>query len=167
MRLRSVRSSGARIRQGNTDRRAKCRAQCLMVRDMLSVVGIDSEIDFSRKGGGGERALVQKVCDRIVEGYHWWWTPDVKNLLRVHQTRPSRVAADRPSDPMRTIRPGTRSTATARHQTSAPGERLPGGPSTHWKTPPCYAVESGHSLAPQQPLSCAKRLITSMVEDGV
>jgi hypothetical protein len=51
------------------------RAQCLLVRDVLAVAGIDSEIDFSRKGGGGERGLVKKVCDLITEGYDWWWTP--------------------------------------------------------------------------------------------
>ena len=56
-------------------------AQCLMVRDMLSLTGIDSELNCSRKGGGGERALLEKVCELITEGYNWWWTPDVKTCF--------------------------------------------------------------------------------------
>jgi hypothetical protein len=54
---------------------------CLIVRDMLSVLGIDSPIDFSRKGGGGERGLVNKVCDLITKNYDWWWTPDIKSCF--------------------------------------------------------------------------------------
>jgi hypothetical protein len=56
-------------------------AQCLMVRDVLSVMGIDSEFDFTRKGAGGEQALVKRVCDLITDDYNWWWTPDIKNCF--------------------------------------------------------------------------------------
>lgn len=56
-------------------------AQCLMVRDMLSVMGIDSDFDFTRKGAGGELQLVKNVCKDIEEGTHWWWTPDIKNCF--------------------------------------------------------------------------------------
>lgn len=57
------------------------RAQCLIVRDMLSVLSIDSPVDFSRKGGGGEKGLVKEVCDLIMNGYDWWWTPDIKSCF--------------------------------------------------------------------------------------
>jgi hypothetical protein len=56
-------------------------AQCLMVRDILSVMGIDSDFDFTRKGAGGELQLVKNVCNDIEEGTHWWWTPDIKNCF--------------------------------------------------------------------------------------
>ena len=48
---------------------------------MLSVLGIDSDLDFSRKGGGGERGLVRAVSDRIANNYGWWWTPDIKSCF--------------------------------------------------------------------------------------
>ena len=57
------------------------RAQCLMVRDMLSMMNIDSAIDCSKKGGGGEKRLVANVCKDIENETNWWWTPDIKNCF--------------------------------------------------------------------------------------
>jgi hypothetical protein len=56
-------------------------AQRLMIRDMLSVMNIDSDIDFTRKGAGGERALVKAICKDIEQGYNWWWMPDIKDCF--------------------------------------------------------------------------------------
>ncbi len=56
-------------------------AQQLIVRDMLSVMGIDSPFDYTKKGAGGERGLVKNVCSDIEEGYDWLWTPDIKNCF--------------------------------------------------------------------------------------
>jgi hypothetical protein len=56
-------------------------AHCLMVRDMMSMMGIDSPIDFTRKGGGGEQGLTKAICKDIEDGYDWWWTPDIKNCF--------------------------------------------------------------------------------------
>ena len=40
-------------------------AQCLMVRDMLSMMDIDNDFDFTRGGTGGEKQLVRNVCNDI------------------------------------------------------------------------------------------------------
>jgi hypothetical protein len=56
-------------------------AQCLMVRDMLLMMGIDSQIDFTKKGAGGEKQLVMNVCNDIEEGVNWWWMPDIKQCF--------------------------------------------------------------------------------------
>src|SRR5260370_30836013 len=53
----------------------------LIGRDMVSLMGIDSDLDFARRGAGGERALLKKVCDLYVDGYEWWWTPDIKSCF--------------------------------------------------------------------------------------
>lgn len=68
--LRLIRSEGPR----RTARR-------LVIRDMLHVMHVDSEIDYSRKGAGGERAFVGQVCKSIDGGLRWWWTPDIKNYF--------------------------------------------------------------------------------------
>jgi hypothetical protein len=52
-----------------------------MVRDMLSMMGIDSPFDFTRKGAGGERQLVKNICNDIEQGINWWWTPDIKSCF--------------------------------------------------------------------------------------
>ena len=52
-----------------------------MVRDMLSMMGIDSTIDFTRKRGGGEKQLVKTVCNEIEHGINWWWMPDIKKCF--------------------------------------------------------------------------------------
>jgi hypothetical protein len=57
------------------------RAQCLMVRDMLLMMDIDSLIDCTKKGGGGEKRLITNVCKDIENETNWWWTPDVKNCF--------------------------------------------------------------------------------------
>ena len=54
------------------------RAQQLMVRDALLMLGIDSEFDFSKRGEG-ERALIRKISMDIENGYKWWWKPDVQD----------------------------------------------------------------------------------------
>jgi hypothetical protein len=56
-------------------------AQCLMVRDMLLMMDIDSSIDCTKKGGGGEKRLIANVCNDIENETNWWWTPDVKNCF--------------------------------------------------------------------------------------
>ncbi len=57
------------------------RAQAFAVRDVLSVIGIDNDFDFTRKGAKGEKGLVETVCRDIVDGINWWWTPDVRNCF--------------------------------------------------------------------------------------
>ena len=56
-------------------------AQALMLRDVLSAMDIDSKLDFSRKGGGGEKGLIKAICKDIEHEYHWWWTPDIKDCF--------------------------------------------------------------------------------------
>jgi reverse transcriptase-like protein len=56
-------------------------AQALMLRDVLLVMGIDSAIDCTKKGGGGEKGLIKAVCKDIEDEYHWWWTPDIKDCF--------------------------------------------------------------------------------------
>jgi hypothetical protein len=55
-------------------------AQRIVVRDMLAILGTDSEFDYSRRGKG-EKALLTGVCTAIEDGYHYWWTPDVKDCF--------------------------------------------------------------------------------------
>lgn len=57
------------------------RAQSLMVRDVLLMMDIDSSIDCTKKGGGGEKRLISNVCKDIENEINWWWTPDVKNCF--------------------------------------------------------------------------------------
>jgi hypothetical protein len=56
-------------------------AQGFIVRDTLSVMAIDSPFDYAKKGGGGERGLVQQISADISDGIDWWWTPDVKSCF--------------------------------------------------------------------------------------
>jgi hypothetical protein len=56
-------------------------AQSLMLRDILLMFDIDSAVDFTTKGGGGEKALIRAVCNDIEDGYHWWWNPDIKDCF--------------------------------------------------------------------------------------
>ncbi|MBJ7533405.1 hypothetical protein JDN40_04705 [Rhodomicrobium vannielii ATCC 17100] len=56
-------------------------AQCLLLRDTLMAMDIDSRFDHTRKGSGGERQLVQNVCKDIEQGLNWWWTPDIRNCF--------------------------------------------------------------------------------------
>ncbi len=39
------------------------KAQALMLRDMLAIVGIEAVNNYATKGAGGERALVKKICE--------------------------------------------------------------------------------------------------------
>jgi len=56
-------------------------AQRLVLRDMLSVLNIDSEYDYSRRGKG-EKALIKAICNFMDDGeFHWWWTPDIENCF--------------------------------------------------------------------------------------
>jgi hypothetical protein len=57
------------------------RAQSLMIRDMLLMMDIDSLIDCTKKGGGGEKRLITNVCKDIENETNWWWTPDIKNCF--------------------------------------------------------------------------------------
>ena len=51
-----------------------------MVRDALSMCGIDSEFDFSKRGEG-EKALIHKISVDIENGYKGWWNPDIKDCF--------------------------------------------------------------------------------------
>jgi hypothetical protein len=69
---------GLRVIRNEGPRRT---ARRLVVRDMLQVMNVDSEVDYSRKGAGGERAFVSNVCKSIEGGLRWWWTPDIKRYF--------------------------------------------------------------------------------------
>jgi hypothetical protein len=56
-------------------------AQALMLRDALSMIGIDGAIDCTKKGGGGEKALIMAICKDIENEYNWWWNPDIKDCF--------------------------------------------------------------------------------------
>lgn len=56
-------------------------AQRLLVRDVLSLPGVDSSYDYSKADAGGEKALTQAVANCMVDGYRSWWTPDIKNCF--------------------------------------------------------------------------------------
>ncbi|MEF2559370.1 hypothetical protein VQ044_25010 [Aurantimonas sp. C2-5-R2] len=56
-------------------------AQQLPLRDVLSMMGIDSEFDYTRKGAGGERAFVHEIKQSMTDGRRWWWTPDIENCF--------------------------------------------------------------------------------------
>jgi hypothetical protein len=55
-------------------------AQRLALRDMLSVMNIDSGFDYSRRGKG-EKALLAQVCKLMDDDFHWWWSPDIKDFF--------------------------------------------------------------------------------------
>lgn len=48
---------------------------------MYSLMGIEADFDFSRRGAGGEKALVDHVCKHITSGYDWWVSTDIKNCF--------------------------------------------------------------------------------------
>jgi hypothetical protein len=56
-------------------------AQTLMLRDVLLMFDIDSAVDFTKKGGGGEKGLIEAICNDIEDEYNWWWTPDIKDCF--------------------------------------------------------------------------------------
>jgi hypothetical protein len=56
-------------------------AQRLLLRDALLLMGVESEVDVTRKEGGGERAFVKIIVEAMGEGYEWWSTPDVKECF--------------------------------------------------------------------------------------
>jgi hypothetical protein len=55
-------------------------AQRLVLRDMLTVLNIDSEFDYSRQGKG-EKALLTQVCKLMDSEFHWWAMLDIKNFF--------------------------------------------------------------------------------------
>jgi hypothetical protein len=55
--------------------------RCLVFRDALSCLGFDSPYDYSRSGGGGEKAFVRAVVDAICSGLIWVATADIKNCF--------------------------------------------------------------------------------------
>jgi hypothetical protein len=57
------------------------KAQQIMLRDVLMVMEIDNECDFTHKGAGGEVAFRDEVIKNLCGGYRWWWTPDVINCF--------------------------------------------------------------------------------------
>jgi hypothetical protein len=63
--------------------RSGCRrmAQQFIVRDLLTALGIDSPYDYSRRGAGGEKAMIGDVCQRIQHGYKHWQTVDIKECF--------------------------------------------------------------------------------------
>jgi hypothetical protein len=56
-------------------------AQRFVVRDFLTAIGIDSDCDYTRRGAGGEKALIKDISRRIVEGYGYWQTADIKECF--------------------------------------------------------------------------------------
>lgn len=52
----------------------------LIVRDVLTVIGVNSEIDFAQRGGGGERGYIRAITEKMDQGYRYWSAPDVKNF---------------------------------------------------------------------------------------
>lgn len=52
----------------------------LILRDVLTVLGVNSEIDFAQRGGGGERGYIREITERMDQGYKYWSAPDVKNF---------------------------------------------------------------------------------------
>jgi len=55
-------------------------AQRLVLRDMLTVMNIDSEFDYARKGKG-EKALLTQVCKLMDSDFDWWVMLDIKNYF--------------------------------------------------------------------------------------
>lgn len=55
-----------------------CRiAHQLLLRDWLSIAGVDSEFDYTRLGAGGERAFTREISRQIENNVQWWGTLDV------------------------------------------------------------------------------------------
>ncbi|WP_173088745.1 hypothetical protein [Devosia sp. 1635] len=52
----------------------------LMVRDVLTALGVDSDIDLARTGGGGEREYIRGITNRMAQGFKFWATPDATNF---------------------------------------------------------------------------------------
>jgi hypothetical protein len=44
-------------------------------------MGIDSDLDYSKKGAGGERGLVNAVRKYMSDDFKWWSELDVKNCF--------------------------------------------------------------------------------------
>lgn len=59
----------------------KRRAQQIILRDVILMLGIDNEFDYTRKGAGGERAFRDEVIKNLCGGYGHWWTPDVRDCF--------------------------------------------------------------------------------------
>src|SRR5262249_1275451 len=57
------------------------KAQQIMLRDVLMMMGIDNEYDFTRKGAGGEVGYRNEVIKNLCDGYNWWWTADIANCF--------------------------------------------------------------------------------------
>jgi len=56
-------------------------AQQFIVRDLLTAMDIDSDCDFSRRGAGGEKALIKEVCRLIGQGYQHWKGADIQECF--------------------------------------------------------------------------------------
>ena len=56
-------------------------AQQLPLRDVLSLMGVDNEFDYARKGAGGEVAFVNEIKKSMIEGIRWFWNPDIENCF--------------------------------------------------------------------------------------
>lgn len=56
-------------------------AKALMLRDVLYALGVDGEHDYSRRGAGGEKAIIRAISKKMAEGYDYWVTPDVTNCF--------------------------------------------------------------------------------------
>ena len=63
--------------------RSGCRrmAQQFIVRDLLTALDLDNEYDYSRRGAGGEKAMIGDVCQRMQDGYSDWQTVDIKECF--------------------------------------------------------------------------------------
>ncbi len=53
------------------------KAQQIMLNDVLLLLGIDNEFDFTRKGANGEIGFRDEVIKDLGDGYGHWWTVDI------------------------------------------------------------------------------------------
>jgi hypothetical protein len=60
---------------------ARRMAQRFILRDLLTAAGVDSDCDYARPGAGGEKKMIEEVCQRIMAGYRHWQTADIKECF--------------------------------------------------------------------------------------
>ena len=57
------------------------KAQQIILRDVLLMMGIDNEFDFTRKGAGGEVGFRDEVIKSLCDQYDQWWTSDIADCF--------------------------------------------------------------------------------------
>ncbi|MBS3650037.1 hypothetical protein KEU06_15605 [Pseudaminobacter sp. 19-2017] len=56
-------------------------AHQLLLRDWLSIAGVESEFDYTRPGAGGEREFTREISRQMENGVQWWGKLDVVNCF--------------------------------------------------------------------------------------